>query len=281
MSVTRVPDVALPTAAPSESREWAVGNGETVVQDWGGDKEQILEKYSELKATAEAGGNIAGLSYQMRQGRATLVARFGRTGGGSEAYGDDVTVIEELIAVDVLKDISCAPYFAVLLEEGHPLYAKQDAETKGLPLSDDQVAYVRDCVERRLTEGEITTEVAKRGLSVSLAWASWSTGMKELRWHLERGIDTFYETGFVLRQSLYGVRTSAIKAAFTGLNTVAAAAPEFDSRMDNLIEALPSGEWLIKPVQCEHLGRGKWKVSKEWQWAEKWSIVFGGTLNGP
>jgi 6-phosphogluconate dehydrogenase len=61
---------------------------------------------------------------------------------------------------------------------------------------------------------------------------------------------------------------------------VAAAAPEFDSRMDNLIAALPSGEWLIKPVQCEHLGRGKWRVSKEWQWAEAWSIVFGGTLNG-
>jgi len=278
MSVTRVPDVDLPDSAPSESREWAVGNGETIVQDWSGDKEQVLEKYADLKATAEAGGNIAGLSYEMRQGRATLVARFGRTGGGSAAYGDDVTVIEELIAVDVLKDIACAPYFALTLAATHPLYAKQDGATKGLPLSDDQVAFVRDCVERHLTEGEITAEVAKRGLSASLAWASWSIGMKELRWHLERSIDTFYETGFILRQSLYGVRTSSIKAAFTGLNTVAATAPTFDSRMDDLIEALPAGEWLIKPVQCEHLGRGKWKVSKEWQWAEKWSIVFGGTL---
>jgi hypothetical protein len=258
-----------------------VGNGETIVQDWAGDKERVLEKYADMKATADAGGNIAGLSYQMRQGRATLVARFGRTGGGSEAYGDDVTVIEELFAVDVLKDICCAPYFAVALAATHPLYAKQNGATKGLPLSDDQVAFVRDCVDRNLTEFEINAEVAKRELSASYTWTNWSTGMKELRWHLQRGIETFYETGFILRQSLYGVRTSSIKAAFTGLNTVAAAAPEFDSRMDELIEALPSGEWLIKPVQCEHLGRGKWKVSKEWQWAEKWSIVFGGTLNGP
>ena len=280
MTVARVPDVDLPADAPVETKEWAVCNGETVQQEWSGDREQVADKYADLKATAEAGGNIAGLSYQSQNGRARLVARFGRTGGGSEAYGDDVTVIEELIAVDVLKDINCAPYFAVALAATHPLYSKQDATTKGLPLSDDQVAFVRKSVDNQWTEGQIDAEVAKAGLSASLKWASWSIGMKELRWHLLRGIDTFYETGFILRQSLYGVRTSSIKAAFTGLNTVAATAPTFDSRMDDLIEALPTGEWLIKPVQCEHLGRGKWRVSKEWHWSEQWSIVFGGTLNG-
>jgi len=104
--------------------------------------------------------------------------------------------------------------------------------------------------------------------------------MKELRYHMAHGVESFYETSFVLRRSLHGVKTSVVKASFTGINAIAATAPTLTTGMTTLVESLPTGEWLYRPPQAEHMGRGKWRVSQEWQWAEKWSIVYGGTWNG-
>ena len=39
--------------------------------------------------------------------------------------------------------------------------------------------------------------------------------------------------------------------------------PEFDTEMDDLIRALPDGEWLKKPPQADFLGRGKWRITEE------------------
>ena len=289
MTAAKTPNVTLPSNPPTVIKHWAVGNGEDVTHEWAGERSEIETEYQNQKATGEGGGNIQELTMTNRQGRATLVTKFGRTGQDLEGHPSDVTVIEELYAVDVLKDISEAPYFSVLLPVGHPLYAAQNAGAKGLPLTNDQVAWVRYCVEQNFTEAEIDLAVVERGVSgATFNFANWTTGMKELRWHLLHGVESYFETAFVLRRSSYGVRTSQIKASFTGINAVCKAStagrqpiPEFDSRMDDLILSLPAGEWLYKPPQAEHIGRGRWRISEEWQWAEKWSIVYGGTWNLP
>ena len=285
MTATKTPDAAIPDYAPTHTLSWTTGNGETESMEWEGERTEVLAKYQLQKSLANAGGNIAELTYTNSRGRARLVQRLGRSGQSLPEFPDDTTVIEELYALDIVKDISEAPYFAQTLAAGHHLFAEQNAGTKGLPLSDDQVAWVRYTVENRLTEAEITTSQAEKGLSSALAWAGWAVGMKELRYHLVRNVDSYYETGFALRRSVYGVRTSAIKASMVAINAVAdgatgrQAVPTFKSAMDQLIDALPDGEWLYRPPQAAHIGKGRWRISQEYQWAEKWSIVYGGSFN--
>lgn len=274
MAAIKTPDVGIPANPPVVTKEWLPGSGETISHEWPlGTTGDISENYETLKAAAQAGNNTQSLQYRSANGRASLIARFGRSGNTNEGYGDDVTIVEELYAIDVIKDLAEAPYFASTLGSTHPLYSKQNG--KGAPLTDDEVAWINDCVETCRTEAEITTDAP----SSSLQWTNWDALMKEYRYHKLRG-GTYYETAFVLRRSLYGVRTSQIKASFTNINTVVTA-PTFKSQMDMLIDALPSGEWLYKPPQAEHLGRGKWRITQEWQWAEKWAIYLGGSLNIP
>jgi len=257
MSATKNGTQTLPTDAPTWIKVYTSGSGEVETNEWAGEKSDILTKYEELKADAEAGENIASLEASGNNGRSKLIARFGRTGSISSEYGDDVTIIEELYAVDVVKDLRASPYFST-------------AATK---LTDDQVSWVQTCVDNQWSEADITTE----GDAVSRNnWAAYTDSMKELRYHLLHGHDSYFETGFILRRSLYGVRTSVIEGSFTGINTVVAA-PTFASQMDTLIAALPAGEWLYKPPAAEHLGKGKWRISLEWHYAAKWSKVYGGT----
>jgi hypothetical protein len=279
MSATKVPSLGLPASAPVVTKEWIPGAGETETQEWPiGTPAEILAKYEESKAAAEGGNNTQRLTYRNAQGRANLVAQFGRSGNSNDGYGPDISIVEELYSLDVIKDTGEAPYFGpTALASGHPLYSKQTG--KGAPITPDQFAWVRYCAENHLEEAEITTEAVRLGKSATLQWASWGTLMKELRGHLIHGNESFFETGFILRRSMYGVKTSQIKATFVAINTVVTA-PTFKSAMDQLILALPSGEWLYKPPQAEHQGRGRWRITQEWQWAEKWSIMYGGTWTG-
>jgi len=59
------------------------------------------------------------------------------------------------------------------------------------------------------------------------------------------------------------------------------ALPSLSVGMLDLVGTLPEGEWLYKPPQVEYVQRGVWSVSQEWNWAPKWSIVYGGTLAMP
>jgi len=267
MSATAIPNNGLPTEPDTVTKEWTHGMGETEVHEWGGLKSDIEDKYEERKSAAEAGENIANIIYKNQRGRATLLVRLGRQGNIIANRPADVSVIEELYAVDIIRDISAAPYWATTVGG------------KGLPLSDDQIAFVRNCAERNLTSTEITSAQVQAGLAAATyAWANWSKGMKELWWAMTHGVTSYYETGLVLRRSEIGLSTSQINASFTGVNTVVTD-PVFNSPMDNLIE-LPDGEWLYRPPLAEHLGRGKWRITQEWHWAEAWSIVYGGTFNG-
>jgi hypothetical protein len=107
--------------------------------------------------------------------------------------------------------------------------------------------------------------------------------MKKLRGHMVHGNESYYETGYILRRSRYGVRSSAILASFEDVNRVVVL-PTFKTQMEMLITKLfPSdrpGEWLKRPTQAGALPKGRWRIDEEWQWAEKWSIVYGGTWTG-
>ena len=272
MSVTANGTTGLPDPAPVKTTEWTLGAGEVETQEWPlGQSADIDAKYNELKSLADSGGNITNITKKNSQGRSSLIARFARTGTG-EIAGDpsEVTTIEELYAVDVLKDAMESPYFSTTADAG-----------KGLPLSDDECAVVRFMAEQNFTTAEIDDYVndPNHAIPIGYLWASWTTGMKELRGHLLRGVNSYFETAFVLRRSKFGVRTSSIKASFTNINRVVTA-PTFSTQMNLLIESLPTGEWLYKPPQAENLGKGKWRITQEWQWANQHSVMYGGTFTG-
>ena len=256
MSASKLGTGGIPTTAPNITKEYIPGQGEKETQEWPlGTHGDIDTQYEALKTT----DSLAQLTYRNQSGRASLVARFARTGATVAEYGDDVQVVEELYGVDIIRDARMAYFFR--------------------DQSDNQVNFVSVCAERGFTTTQIDRFVVDQGEAVgTYSWANWTDKMKTLRMHLTRG-DDYFETGFILRRSIYGARTSAINATFEGINEVAATDPSFQSDMDMLIEALPAGEWLYKPPAAEHLGRGQWRISQEWHWAVQWSVIYGGTLD--
>lgn len=259
MSATKTPDQALPDNAPIYTKEFIPSVGELVTKTWPGERTDVEAKYAALKASAGA-DNISKLALSNENGRARLVASFGRTEQGI-GEADGVTLIEELYAVDVLRDILEAPYFAV----------------GEAAVTNNQAVWVRKCSEQRWDSDTIS----KQATETWHPYTEWTSGMIELYHHMIHGVDTYYETAFIFRRTSYGVQTAQVKASFTGLNTAAKYAPTFKTPMSMLITSLPDGEWLIKPPQAEHLGGGKWRVTQEWHWSLQWSKMYGGTWGAP
>lgn len=270
MSATKLGTQTLPTNAPAVTKEFTPGVGEVEVRTWRGERTDIDTKYTELKGGAAVGGDIEGnitaLSSGLDEGRSRLMLRIERS-LEVNAYGPNTKLVEELYAMNVIKDIRTAPYFT--------------AGGAGA-IVDDDLAWVTECIDEKYNEAEITTVGDAKGKK---NFAAWSAGMKELRHHMLSGVESYFETAFILRRSLFGVITSAVKASFTGINFIADGAvdhqdtPVFQSAMDALIESLPEGEWLYKPPQAEHTGKGKWRITLEWHYAVKWSIVYGGSFH--
>jgi hypothetical protein len=239
------------------------GIGETETQEWPiGTRGDLQAKYDALVFNSKIGGlatgNMTALSYKNAEGRASLVATFEKATSENSIDGTNTRIVEELYAIDVVRDVRSAPYWTT------------EAATK---LDDDDASWVQKCVDNNWSEAEITSYGTKYSRTV---WAAWSDSMKQLRYHMNHGQDSYFETAFILRQSKHGVITSQVKASFTNINTVVTA-PTLSTQMNLLIEALPSGEWIYKPPQAEHLGGGKWRISLEWHWAAKWSKIYGGT----
>jgi len=236
------------------------GIGTTVDYEYSGTADECAGKFNVWKQQAQIGGipgnNIRQVTLEQNNGRGRVIAQFHRQMTTPVAgVPADVVVIEELAAIDIVRDAMAADYFV----------------SGTAALTEDRAAAVRKACQYCLTEEEITAKACG-----GIAWSQWTDAMKELRYHLLHGQSAYYETGFILRRSKNGLITSQIKEAFTDINKVVEA-PTFLSEMDKLIESLPSGEWLYKPPQAEYLGEGKWRVTQEWHWAEKWSKMYGGT----
>ena len=114
MSVTQNGMTGLPTTAPVITKEFIPFVGETQVHEWPlGEPTAVAAQYNTLKATIGYGTTIAGITTRTAEGRSLLTVRYNTDSTGTEIGGtSDITVVEELVAVDLVRDISAAPYFA-------------------------------------------------------------------------------------------------------------------------------------------------------------------------
>ena len=237
-------NTGIPAGAQTRNLEFVRGVGETETLEWRGEKSDTLAKYCELKTDLRT----REISYVNSEGRSRVVAKFVRTGAAGGDGGNDVTTIEELLGVDIVRAIYASEYFR--------------------ELDDDEIAAVLLAVENRWAEAEIPK------------YATWDAKQKNLRWHMLHGQDTFFETLFVLRIKKQGVASSSLRGTFENVNMVTAL-PSLSVGMLDIVGTLPEGEWLYKPPQVEYVQRGVWSVAQEWTWEPKWSIVYGGTLAMP
>jgi hypothetical protein len=220
--------------------------------------------YEATKAEAETDSRFSGLDYEVSRGRAFLVARYGRAGGsgGDVPIGaaGNTSTIEELYAIDIIKDIRQHPKF----------------QTGGdWVLTDAQLQAVVDYHNKDVDDFERDAD------GVIIERPAWSDSQKRLYRMLIHGFSEYVETGFILRRSIYGARNTRVLATFDGINEVGDI-ERLSVKMQNLIQSLPTGEWLKKPSQAEYLGRGQWRISEEFHWAQKWHSIYGGALDwGP
>jgi hypothetical protein len=240
VSATQLGIGGLPADPQTETRDFVAGVGTTITREWRGEKSATLSKYQSMLGNV----GVREVGYSNAEGRSRVVAKFVRdTDGG----GTGVTIVEELLGVDLVRSIYAADTFRTL--------------------TNDALFAVLLATENRVAEADID------------GYGSWSDTQKELRWQMLHGQESYYETTFVLRVKKQGVRSSALRGIFTGVNTVQAL-PTLSAGMRELVGTLPAGEWLYRPPQVQYVQRGIWSVESEWNWAEKWSVVYGGTLKG-
>lgn len=256
-------------------KRWTPESGETEERVIRGPAARVEETYTATKALADAGDQrFSGMDYDLTRGRAVLTVRYGREGGGGGdvpmGVSGNTSTIEELYSVDVIKDIRQHPDFNV---DG--AWALTDAQLQAV---NDYFSKDFDVQSPSLDDDGNLVEPS-----------AWIAGQKRLYRMLLHGMDSYYETGFVLRRTVYGARNRQVKASFASINLVigysgseggqAGTVMRLSTRMNNLLDVLPSGEWLKKPSQCEYLGKGQWRVSEEYHWAQKWHAIYMGSLD--
>ncbi len=151
---------------------------------------------------------------------------------------------QELYGVDVGRDIYSAPYFE--------------------SMTNAQLMAVRTAFESQ---------------DADLIDPGWSTLQKRLFGHLAHGQEQYIETYYELRWTIKATSRRLLNIDVATVNTVQAL-PTLADAMTKLIGTLPAGEWLYKPVQVASIGRNGWQVVRTWQWAKKWSVIYGGTFTG-
>jgi hypothetical protein len=215
--------------------EWTKEGGAIPVVTYEGNVDEILAQYNTQKTLGMAYGDprLASLGYEANKGRARLIMRYVRENQN----------VEELYAVDVIRDIREANYFSTLT----------DAQITAVKVVDEN-----------------------NGAEV----AGWVALQKTLFKHLRHGASSYVDKQFILRTSSFVSMASLIEADLSNVGTVVST-PTLSADMQRLIKTLPSGEWLQGPMSAEHLGRGRWRLDNELQWAKKWSIIYGGTLFAP
>lgn len=198
----------------------------------------IEERLAYYKASAGSfNTNIVSIAYKASNGRASITVEFERVDYEFGRLG-----VQELYAVDVVRDIKAAPYFKTL--------------------TNDEASAVQSAWE------------ARSGID-----SAWNELQKSLYGHMARGQESYIETAYEFRQTFQTSSNKRIKIATSDPNTVQEL-PKLTRTIDNLVDDMPDGEWLKKPTTVQYAGRKGWTVSATYQWAPKWSIIYGGTFTG-
>jgi hypothetical protein len=243
---------------------WTPSEGEQLTQGYRGKHSDLLALYAAIKAQAAAYG-ITGANLRTANGRSHLSVRWG--GVTTVVPGEDgegVPTVEELQPIDVLKDVASAP--------------------KYVPLTGSQIQLVKSAIADALTEDEAAEQQ-------SVQWGDLPEEtealMRDLYRRYAHGENNYLETQYIFRRTYItnaqlNVNTSAPVLTLLGtINEVIEFATLRDTASDQmklLLDALPSGEWLVRTPKVTYQGSGKFNVEEEYQWALKWSDLYGGTL---
>jgi hypothetical protein len=221
-------------------KEWVSGLGEKIITTKSGDVTQIEAIYEADKLAGIDDSLISSVTLNSKAGKATTVMT-------TTPNEDDPTTAEdgnqELLAIDVIRPLYTAPYFQSLTytEVGDVRRAKEDG--------------IREVV------------------------GGWNALQQKLFKHIIMGRDKYYETAYIFRKTFITSSNATLQRSATNINTVQSL-PDLSAGMENLIDSLPTGEWLKRPTQCRYLGKSGYSVSEEYLWAPNWSVVYGGTFDG-
>lgn len=236
-----MPEVLPTSAAPYDVTTEKVimpNESETTTITETGTVAAIATRLAYYKAAAVGiNSDIASISYRSSNGRAAITVAYDRADDDIRRLG-----VQELYAVDVVRDIKAAPHFKTLTNK--------------------QVSDVQAKWDVRGGQDE-----------------AWIELQKSLYGHMAHGQDSYIETAYEFRQTFQTTSNKRIRAATSNPNTVQDL-PKLTRTLENLVDAVPDGEWLKKPTTVQYAGRKGWTVSLTYQWAPKWSVIYGGTFTG-
>lgn len=237
------------------TKSWTPDKGETITTRKSGPKESTSALYTTDKtaATTDPTSLITSLNLVEEKGRGIYTIISVPSESGFSAFGTGDDGLQEILAIDVVRPIETAKYFA--------------------DLEYNEMAAVMVAYLDKDTEVDV----------------GWNATQKVLFKHLAMGRQSYYETAYVFRRTWRTNSRAQLRASMDGINTVQEL-PNLSKTLENLIAGLPDGQWLKRPTQVRFLGREGWDVSEEYLWAphdsensEKtgWSVVYeGGTFNG-
>lgn len=221
----------------------APGQQEQVTRVESGPRDLIAARLIHWKGQATVNADISDITHEeAERGRSSLTITFAPIASTYEMGQNDDFGVQELRAYDNEKDIRLAPYFAAMSN------AQIDAvvaawEQHAGPLS-----------------GGTALQAALYG-------------------HLAHGQQSYIETTYEFTQTFRATAQKTLNAAASNPNTVQPLPPRSPT-MQKLIDSLPAGEWLKKPTQVSYAGNYGWIVTQCYQWALKWSVIYGGTFTG-
>ena len=221
-------------------REWSPESlrVETVTET--GPTSKLETRWTHYQNLARITTKIASIKMQAKNGRGSLVIRYGRESDIGDRKDDEA--IQELAQADLSRDILTATYFATL--------------------TNPQIIAVRRAFEEQL------------GVD-----SDWNNLQKSLYGHLAHGQTVHWETIYILRMSWKTASIRQLQIASANPNEVAEL-PALTPTIRALVKGLPEGEWLKRPTQVLGVGQGFYNVQIEYHWAPKWSVIYGGTFTG-
>lgn len=226
------------------TKSWTPDRGEEVSTVKTGTAAALEASYQSEKTAAAFNSAISDITLDLSKGRGTLTIKNART--ISTAPDPTTGGNQELLSVDVARAIFLAPYFAAVTSK--------------------QVAQIR-----RMIDDGIDDPTGYFSTNATLCYRLFA--------HMVGGYESYYETAYLFRRSFRTTSSKVVRVAAGNINTVQTL-PALSRTLTNLIDSLPAGEWLKRPVQCRYQGRDGWDIVEEYLWSPKWSIVYGGTFTG-